>query len=209
MSNNLTNSIVSMANDYLNPLGWNKQKEDIFTKRFNDDCLYWLSLNKTVKNHGKYIAINIICGIRWQPIEMTISKLSNSKFHEYSPPTVSVPIGYLMPNNSFVTLIFEDGSDIDAEFLKLKEYISNYAMPFFDRNNSLTRLSELMHEKKFFRPQQSDYRIMVAYYLLGNFNEAINFANSYLEQLKKSDIAFFEKFELFYSELRKMAGIDK
>ena len=50
------------------------------------------------------VEVNPVIGIRHQAVERLVAELRHEKFHSYLPPTVSSPIGYVMPDEYFAMI---------------------------------------------------------------------------------------------------------
>jgi hypothetical protein len=150
----------------LTQLGFRKRAGKIFTIDIVDGVLGWLGLNTATEHRrvGKF-EVNPVVGVRYEKIERLVTELRGEKFHAYAPPTLSTPLGYLLPECRFRTWVFGPGHTSEAA-VEIIGAISNYGLPFM---RLMSQLSELCREldKDRGHAHQFDYRRPVAWMLAG------------------------------------------
>jgi hypothetical protein len=61
------------------------------------------------------LEVNPVVGVRLQALERVVAELLGERFHGYIPPTVSVPLGYVMPEGRYRPWLFgRDAPAVDA-----------------------------------------------------------------------------------------------
>jgi len=79
----------------------------VFTIDLAPHVLGWLGLNRATRHRAPgEIEINPVIGVRFQEVERLVAELRGEKFHAYAPPTVSTPIGYVMPEPRYTMWLF-------------------------------------------------------------------------------------------------------
>jgi hypothetical protein len=86
--------------DQMKSAGWRKRTGDIFTYDPGNGYLAWLGLNRATKYHP--LRVNPVIGVRYERLERLMSELQGER--RYTSCTVSKPIGYSTPSNSFLQL---------------------------------------------------------------------------------------------------------
>jgi hypothetical protein len=91
----------------------------------------WLGLNLATWGLPAKLQVNPVIGVRHVPLERALVALAG-----WPPPVASVskPLGYLMPQNTFVQWDFlAGGGDLSSVAEDLAKTVSEYGQPFIDR----------------------------------------------------------------------------
>jgi hypothetical protein len=121
--------------------GFRKRAGAIFTIDLASDVLGWLGLNHASRHRPPgQVGVNPVVGVRHQAVERLIAELRREKFHGYVPPTVSTPIGYVMPVHSYTSWEFGGEYGI-AAMGELIAAVVDYGVPFM---RSLVRLPAIL-----------------------------------------------------------------
>jgi hypothetical protein len=77
--------------------GLRQRTSGVFTMELGGDVVAWLGMN-TASHAGPpgSLVLNPVVGVRHQRVERVVSELSGTKFHQYVPPTISLPLRYLV-----------------------------------------------------------------------------------------------------------------
>jgi hypothetical protein len=121
--------------------GLKRRANSIFTKDLDDGFLGWLGLNYARQRNG--IEVNPVIGIRCQEIEKIISVILQENPHEYIPPTISISLGYLMPEQRYNGWVF-GGVFNEREVSDLSEAICSFGIPFMESSSSLRKINSLL-----------------------------------------------------------------
>ena len=91
-------------------IGFKKRAGYLFTFDLAPDVLGSLGLNRATRHRlpGE-VEINPVVGVRFQAVERIVAQCRAEKFHPYLPPTISSPIGYLMPEKKYKGWVFTPG----------------------------------------------------------------------------------------------------
>ena len=91
----------------LTGLGFRKRAGNVFTLDLAPNVLGWLGLNQATKHRAAgEVEINPVIGVRFQNVERLVAECRGEKFHAYQPPTISSPLGYLMPQKEYKAWVF-------------------------------------------------------------------------------------------------------
>ena len=155
----------------LRVLGFQKRAGAFFTRQGAGDVLGWLGLNRASRHSpaGEF-EVNPVVGIRHQGVERVVAELRGERFHAYRPPTVSSPLGYLMPGSRYRAWML-DGSDSGGSVEELVAAVGEYALPFIESGSTLTALCGLLDDGLGFE-HQIVYRRPVALVLAGHHERA-------------------------------------
>jgi hypothetical protein len=178
-------------------LGFKKRAGEVYTLPLSDEVLGWLGLNRATRHHQPgEVEINPVVGIRNQQVERLVAELQGEKFHGYSPPTASSPLGYLFPEPRYRSWIFAPDRG-DGPAADLASAVATHAMPFI---RSLTDLPALCRalDNRLGIEHQLAYRRPVAWLLAGDPARAIQALDESLGKLAQSQ-------DLYAAELRRFA----
>jgi hypothetical protein len=82
--------------------GFKKRLSYTFTLDLAPDIVGWLGLNQATEHrYPREVEINPVIGVRFQAVERLVAECRGEKFHSYVPPTISKPLGYLMPERTY------------------------------------------------------------------------------------------------------------
>lgn len=184
-------------------LGFKKRAGDIFTRNINSEVLGWLGLNRATKGRLGVLEINPVVGVRHQPTERLLAELREEKFHAYVPPTLSVHLGYLMPERKYTPWLFPEGEDPAKQASSMIQAVSESGVSFMDENATLESMVATMKASGFGIPEQQHFRLPVMYYLMGQKGRAEEYIESQLNELGERDDLAAEYYRSFAKVLRQ------
>ena len=193
MNKFLQTLIVSLTPS-LESKGFKRRSDGVFTKKLADGFIGWLGLNHA--KHKQGIELSPVVGIRCQELEHILSTILQEKPHDYMPPTVSISLGYLMPEQAYRAWIFEGSTDNGA-LSNLRDAILGYGVPFMESNSEISKIAALLESPKFGHFEQVMYRRPLVRWLLGDSKGALQICDDYcLELGQRVDMAA-EQFRQF------------
>src|SRR5262249_32630572 len=140
----------------------------IFTTDLAPGVLGWLGLNTASRHQpAGLVEVNPVVGVRHQAVERIVAELSGQKPHQYQPPTVSSPLGYLMPDSRYTAWQLGDGRT--AEVVDLAQAVERHGLPFM---RGLVDLDAVRAALERGRGLNQEYRLPVILALLGRHEEA-------------------------------------
>ncbi len=156
----------------LQGLGFKKRAGVVFTREVAGDVLGWLGLNRASRHSpsGEF-EVNPVVGIRHQGVERVVAELRGEKFHAYQPPTVSSPLGYLMPGARYRAWMVSSAAGSESSVSDLVTSVGEFGVPFMESGATLTALCGLLGEGLGFE-HQLVYRRPVAWLLAGDLDRA-------------------------------------
>lgn len=165
--------VGELAREDLASLGFRKRKSQIYTLDLDFDVIGWLGLNHASEHQAKgVVEVNPVVGIRHQGVERMVADLQGNAFHPYLPPTISQPLGYLMPAERYVAWTLDTGSDRMAKGVReMVDAIREHGLSFMRANSDLRGICSLIERRLGF-DHQLVYRRPVAWFLAGNVDRA-------------------------------------
>lgn len=161
----------------LQELGFARRAGQVFTREVADNVLGWLGLNRASRHQAAGVfEVNPVIGIRHQEVERVVAELRAERFHPYQPPTVSMPLGYLMPGERYRAWIVDD-AEPESSVEDLAAAVAGYGLGFVDSGVTLGSLCTLL-DKGFGFEHQLVYRRPVAWVLDGDIMRAVESVNS-------------------------------
>ena len=146
------------------------------------------------------LEINPVVGVRHQAVERLVAELKGEKFHAYIPPTISLHVGYLMPEKRYHPWLFSE-SNVAETADALVSAVETYGVAFMKQHSVLDALAGLMASGEVGIREQLSYRLPIAYHLLGDDDRARGTLTSALEDLgERRDVAA-ERFHAFAAAL--------
>jgi len=128
-------------------LGFKKRTGMIFTRSVAEGVLGWVGLNQATRRQAPgHVEVNPVIGIRHQQVERIVAQLRHKKFHPYIPPTVSRPLGYLMPEANYRTWVLGAVEATQAQSADLVGAILSYGQPFMESGSTLPGLCRLIED---------------------------------------------------------------
>ena len=170
-----------------------------------EGVLGWLGLNRAGRHRRPgEVEINPVVGVRHQAVEQLVAELRGEKFHAYQPPTVSTPVGYLMPDERYEAWIITD--DADEQAAGLVAAVERYAVPFMRSTSGLEALCCRLDDRMGF-DHQLVYRRPVAWLLAGDVDRASALIEAAEAGLGERDDAAASEFRRFAVAFRRRIGV--
>ena len=175
----------------LTELGFRTRRRGILTTDLDEDVLGWVGLNTATKHHPDAVEVNPVVGVRHQAVERLVAELRGERGHPYLPPTISTPLGYVMPQPRYRAWLFT--ADATASVASdLAAAIRDHGVPFMASGRHLDALAELARQGL---GHFLEYRLPVVLLLLDRRDEA-------LEEIARSLDALGDRSDAAAAELR-------
>jgi hypothetical protein len=179
----------------LHDLGF--QGKGVLTLVLTGSAIGWLGLNRASRHFSPgQFGINPVVGVRHQAVERLIAECRGERFHPSVPPTLSVPLGYLLPESRYRLWTFDEQVADDAA-RDMAAAVQEYGLPFMRRNTDIEALCRSLEDARGF-PEQLAYRRPAAYWLAGKYDEA-------LESLERSLVDLGPRDDPAAIELRRFS----
>lgn len=164
--------VLATVAPLLSELGFRKRAGMIFTYDLSPEMLGWVGLNRATDAHDPgAVEINPVIGVRHQPLERLVAELKGMKFHAYNPPTVCIPLGYLLSEGKYTAWFFRDGEVTEAG-RDLVTNVASHGIPFMRSVVDLPNLRQRIEGRTGF-DHQLEYRLPVAWLLSGEPERAL------------------------------------
>jgi len=152
-------------------IGFKKRAGDVFTLDIAPGVLGWLGLNRATRHRSPgEVEINPVVGVRFQEVERLVAECSGEKFHAYQPPTISSPLGYLMPEKKYTAWLLAPGRSEEAA-TDMVNAIATHGVGFMRSVVDLAELRRLLKDRFGFEHQLA-YRRPAAALLAGEAEQA-------------------------------------
>lgn len=133
----------------LSQLGLRRHGRGLYTWVVQEEVLGWLGLNIAGYSADHMVDVNPVVGVRHQSVHRLLADLTQRKFDKHSPPTYSLPLGYLTPEKEFRQWTFwadrasadafdERWVDWDDVFRDMLMAFQRYGIPFVERLKSIS-----------------------------------------------------------------------
>ena len=132
----------------------------------------WLGLNTILGRRDGTVGLNPIVGIVSEEIEAILRSTSD---WPQPTPTISIALGYLLPENRYIEWAFaaQSISALEVEIEKLIADLRQYAVPYIESNASLPAiLGNLEQINRMTYKESAVYRLPAAYLVQGNAERA-------------------------------------
>ena len=136
-SGDVARRALEACGTYLKPMGFKKRAGATFTCLVSEDVLGFVGLNSASNRPAGPFEINPVVGVRHQPLERAVAELSGRKPHGYVPPSLSKPIGYLMPESRYRAWLFDDQESVDDVAGSLCAAIAEFGTAYLRDHDSL------------------------------------------------------------------------
>lgn len=150
-------------------LGFRKRTGDVFTRDIGGEMLGRIGFIRATYNNRGPLDVTPVIGIRDQEVERRIAELLDERFHHYSSATVSTPVGYLMPEQTYRLWRIASLAEVPRQVRDMVTAIENCGIPFMQANASHEALVAIMKRAPAYEPYF--YRLPVALWLIGRPRE--------------------------------------
>lgn len=167
--------------------GFKKRSGEVFTVELAEGFVGWLGLNRA--KHPQGLELNPVIGVRCQELEGLLSTLLGERPHQYIPPTLSISLGYLMPEQQYRCWVFQEDAVISS-VADMVAAIVRYGVPLMESACSLRKMCELLESPRFGSVENAMYRRPLIRWLMGDRKGALEVCASFARQFDgRSDLA--------------------
>lgn len=159
------------ARAHLARMGFKKRTGDVFTLDLAPGVLGWLGLNRATQHRGPgEVEVSPVVGVRFQEVERLVAECRGEALHAYQPPTISSPLGYLMPNKKYMAWLFTPGGSEEVS-ARMADAVAAHGVPFMRSVVDIGDLRRRLHDRYGFE-HQLVYRRPVAALLAADLGQA-------------------------------------
>ncbi len=151
--------------------------------------------------------MNPVVGIHHKAVEELVARFGEEKPDRYVSPTITRPIGYLLPERAFRQwLLSETATDAAREMV---DAVVQYGLPYMRTYSSLEALRRLLESGDAGPDHKVALRLPVVWLLLGDPQRGLSIAEQQLEARGASNDIWTQHYRAFVANLRgEIAGRD-
>ena len=128
-------------------LGLKRRKGGVFTIEVAPGILGWLGLNAGTKGlEAGQVEINPVIGVRFEDVERLFDACRPDDSPRHVTPTISSPLGYLLPEKKFKTWLLGPGADPRATEDMVRAIVE-YGVPFMRSVPDLRTLRQKIDQR--------------------------------------------------------------
>ena len=195
----LKNNVLNYLEIKLSDIGFKKSKY-VYLYEKDKNSIFVIGLNDSKQQTKDRLFINPVMGLIVKPAEELLFKLTGYDSLKNKISTISRPLGYLMPENTYK--IWEFGNNLDNPRIidHLFNTILNYGIPFIEKCTNYQYIINEFTTGKVGLPFEKDYKIPILLFLNGQINEAFQ----YIEMNKKKNIEFYLPYNEFANNFKSL-----
>jgi hypothetical protein len=183
-----------------------KKKKRSFVREVGGEALGVVGLNVTTHRADGYIGVIPIVGVRYEPIEAKVEEWSGEERPNVVGTTISIPLGYVTPEKTFMEWLFGSGVDTIAEIGRMIRMLQDYGLPFMMAHGNLVAITEALKESNFTNNESRRYRLPVAQLLQGKSHIAVQMVNDEASRLESRTDEAAQSYRKFATRFLKEAG---
>ena len=187
VSGDVARRAIEACSANLTTIGFKKRAGTVYTCPVTDDVVGFLGLNSAGNRPSGPFEINPVVGVRHQPLERVVAELSGRKPHSYVPPSISTPLGYLMPESRYQAWLFGDLESVEANSASLVAAVSDWGTPYIRGNDSLEKIVATLSTTKHPAGDPAMMRVAAGLALLGDSTQARRTVEKDLDDLRDRD----------------------
>jgi hypothetical protein len=160
------NQIEDATTQALVARGFRRRKRGIVTLPVEKLIQGWVGLNTALFAREDALLINPVVGIRHDLVEQIVAEVDHDKPHAYTPPTVSMNVGYTRTNADSLDFEFTPSAPPEPTIRALTDAIVEHGIPFMKSGADSELLLEILRKDVPFRGHASP-RLLVLEFLRG------------------------------------------
>lgn len=196
-------STLAACNQGLLGLGFRKRRGEVYTVDVTESAQGQIGLNHVLHRRAQVVEINAVVAIRVEQVEELVAKATNSPVHPYDPPTLSIHLGYLMPEEKYLPWTFGREDNIQELADQHVAEVADYALPFIRSNSRLEKVFELLSNGRFADVYSRTYRMPVVAVLLGSL-ETNRYIDEGLRTMSELGERSADEYSQFVQRLKKL-----
>ena len=162
-------------------MGFIKKKYD-FIKPLTDNVSATLNFGIYSHQAPGHIFVYPSAGVSYKDIEELYSRLIGADNYIFNA-TIQMPIGYIMPEDTYKEWDFVEGSNNTAVFEDLLRHIKTYGFEYFERMSDFNNLFKAFEIRTPCLLNISrDRRLPIIYYLMGEKKKGLKFIEEAIER---------------------------
>lgn len=184
----LTKKVMLLLGEKLIEFGFKKKMLNTFVRQLDDNRIQ--NIGFTFANCGQKYSfyLNPVIGVSYKNVNRLDAQLNNAlpfKYPEYVYATISTPLGYLMPENTFREWKFSNQEDVEIEVDSMANAIIKYGLPYLNEFSDEDNLVYGLECDKFHIGEEKYDLLPIFYYLRGNKERALQCIENAIEILSQ------------------------
>lgn len=197
----LENDSLSACDSELKEIGFKRKRKGIYVRPSTPSADGWVGLNLTRANLPVSLGVNPVVGVRHAGLESALLELVDGM--PKSPvPSVTRPLGYLMPESRFSTWEFSGGTPLRETASNLVSAIDEYGAPFIETYSDWASYCALVDGTGLILDNQVAKVFPVIAILNGDKSKAETLLNGELTRVAQSESVYAVAYRKFAQRFR-------
>ena len=182
----LRKKVMLLFGERLLEFGFKRKVLNTFVRQLDDNRIQ--NIGFTIANCGQKYSfyLNPVIGVAYKNVNRLDAQLNNAlpfKYPEYVYATISTPLGYLMPENTFKEWKFSNQEDVEKEVNSMADAIIGYGLPYLNEFSDEDNLVYGLECDKFHIGEVKYDLLPIFYYLRGNNERALQCIENAIKML--------------------------
>lgn len=196
--------IQLLLEEHFSQYGFKKKKLNNYIRIKDGNVIQDIGFTTTTHGERHVIYLNPVVGVIYKDVDEIMVQLregTNSSLEMYTP-MISLPIGYLMPDNDFKEWKFTIDKDVNEDVDNMARAIINYGLPYLEELSNMDQVIHgLVASQYSYIGEAKDYILPVLYYLHGNSEQALKTVEESIKKRSKDiNIDEYRVMQAIYGE---------
>ncbi len=175
--------------------GFKKKFQETFYKELNPEIFGTVSFGVSHYGRNDLISLNPVIGILVKDVETLMGKTTNSDTLKYFIPTLSTPLGYLLPESSYQEWRIEKGMENSSVIMEMTSKTVANGEAFYSERDSLHAVLKEVEACRFILDSARLYKLPLLYYCNDEKDKGLEFLNQNIDVENPSHQDFITKFK--------------
>jgi hypothetical protein len=198
-SNNLRSEVSQAVRRQLEAIGFERRSDEICSCPLGAHALGWIGFGSVRRRSlfRVHLSVDPVIGVRHLPTERLVAGLLQERLAHYGPPTLSTPLGHVLPGHELRPWLFIDGDDPGELAERMIWTVRTFGLPFLREHTALGALAQTLASPGFGFPGQTHLRLPAIYHLLGQNERAESYLADRLVRLGRRadpDAKYYRRF---------------
>ena len=190
--------------EHFSQYGFKRKKLNNYIRIKDGNVIQDIGFTTTTHGERHVIYLNPVVGVIYKDVDEIMVQLregTNSCLEMYTP-MISLPIGYLMPDNDFKEWKFTIDKDVNEDVDNMARAIINYGLPYLEELSNMDQVIHgLVASQYSYIGEAKDYILPVLYYLHGNSEQALKTVEESIKKRSKDiNIDEYKVMQAIYGE---------